>query len=256
MASTSSTWKAAVLVVHFLSSALLMVSCATAEPESGLSYYLALRNAPIPGDSTRAEGEVGWVDDIYVSPSGTEVSVVRRATPELSLAIDAILGVVLYRSSWSAALAPSSRAVETRLELDAGTKKRLDAIANEHPGYWLLVTYRGASIDLIPIGVNLSVAVSGGTFSSEDEARSFYRTIASRIRAVTPSAGDVQARREVVDRSAGAVLWHIKCDEEFRSGLDVEGFDASGFLSENEDLVAELDCSTPPPEVPGAGGVR
>lgn len=239
-----------------LSLVLLTFSCTTVEPEPGLEYHLALRRTPIPEVSTRVEVEPGWVNDVYRAPTGAEVLVTRRKEPELVVTIDVIRGVDLYRSSWSAALVPSSRTVQTRIELPPEVKARLDAIASDYSGYWLLVTHRGAAIDLIPIGVNLSDAISGGLFSSEEQARSFYRPISDRVHLAMPAPPEVQERRDAVDQSAGAVLWHIRCDERFRSELEAEGFDTEGFLSDNASLAADVDCSVPPVELPGARGLR
>jgi len=233
--------------------ASLAIDCATPQPEARLLYHLALRKQSIHEVPSRTVTEPGWLDGVYVSPSGTEVPIIRRPQAELSIESEAIREAILYRSAWSEAVLPSSEMVETRLLLGDEARGRLATIASERPGYWLLVTFQGTAMDLIPIGANLPDAISGGVFSSEEEARRFYRSISDRIRIVMPSPAEVDARRTFLDESTQAVLWHLKCDDAFRSEMEAGGVDPSALLLERGD---EVDCTDPPPSVPGAPQIQ
>jgi len=222
--------------------------------ETGLSYYLAAKTEPIEGEpipSTGIPEGSGWVADTYVTPAGIEVPIVRQRTPEVSVPLGAIQKVLVYQPPWNAALFPSSETVLTRLVIEDPCRDEFNRIARERQGYWLLVVSDGRSIDLDPVGVNLTDAVPGGTFDSETEALEFYASIANRVQMRATSEHQVGLWRHHFGASALVVLWHLKCDPEFRAAAQRDGYDVDEIVKQFGEQAADVDC-TAEPELPRA----
>lgn len=238
--------------IGLMSSVFVMLLVLAASAEVQLTYYLAAKRHPITGEPAPAhgvpEGEE-WISGTYTTPAGVDTPIMRKRNPEFSLTEHSIVGVEIYRSLLDAVLFPSSMTVATRLIVDRKVAtNRFGPISKYQGEYWLVVESEGRLIDMAPIGVNISENVPGGVFRSEEEARRFYVSFGDRLRVKEHSAIDKEAARAAFESSTKAVLWYLKCDDDFRAATsreDEEG--VAALMDAYSDFITTIDCSSEPP---------